>query len=330
MALNFPWHLVSFRHPPKDQVHIGILEGESVIDLNSEWVASGRPVPEGMREVLEWHSREDLSGFLDQATRKRRGLFSRKDVTLLAPITNPRMFYDFLGFEKHVRQIREKRGAVVPELWYKRPAYYVGSVAPDKLFGEGEVIFPRFVEKPDYECEVALVIGRPGRFLEVAEAAQFIRDHCFFTLLNDWSARDYQKLDMDLGLGVSHSKSIAGTSFGPCLVHASRYQFDAQGNPDIRIRLVVNGEVRSEANYQSVTWGFAKILAFLGQENICVFTGDILGSGTIGSGCIAEFGPKLVDGKEVEPAKLPWLKSGDTVTLEADKIGQLTSQVRLV
>ncbi len=326
---SFPWKLISFKHPPKEPIHLGILDGDRVIDLTAALVAEGKTVPEGMRQFLEWHARENLSEWLARVVNKPKATYALTEIKLEAPVTNPRMFYDFLGFEKHVRQIREKRGVTVPDLWYKRPAYYVGSVSPDKIFGAGEVVFPRLVTKPEYECELALVIGRPGHFTEVKEAAAFIQEHCFFTLCNDWSARDFQKMDMDLGLGVSHSKSIAGTSFGPVLVHASRYSFNDDGNPDIKIQLLVNGEPRSSANYQEVYWGFAKILAFLGKENVPVFTGDIFGSGTIGSGCIAEFGPKMVEGKEVEPAKLPWLKNGDTIALEASEIGQLVSQVRI-
>lgn len=241
----------------------------------------------------------------------------------------PRMFYDFLGFEKHVRQIRDRRGAKMPELWYKRPAYYVGSVSPDKIFGAGPITIPSFVQKPDYEFEIALVIGKEGKFTDEKEAAEFIRKNCFFALCNDWSARDFQKLDMELGLGVSHSKTIIGTSFGPKIVPASQFQFNAEGVPDIALKLTVNGQVRCESNYNTVYWSFPKILAFLGRENIGVWPGDIIGSGTVGSGCIAEFAAKIVDGQELKPAKYPWLKDGDEIILEAEGIGSLTNTIHV-
>lgn len=242
-------------------------------------------------------------------------------------ISNPRLFYDFLGFEQHVRQIRDKQGVKVPELWYQRPAYYVGSVSPDKIFGEGPVTIPSFVQKPDYEFEIALVIGKEGKFSSQKEAAAFIQKHCHFTILNDWSARDFQKLDMEMGMSVAHSKSIIGNSFGPALVPASEFLFDAEGVPDIPMELKVNGEIRCRSNYNTVYWSFPKILAFLGRENIGVFPGDILGSGTVGNGCIAEFAAKVVGGKEVEPAKYPWLKNGDEITMTAGGIGSLTSKI---
>ena len=243
---------------------------------------------------------------------------------------NPRTFYDFLGFEKHVRQIREKRGTTVPETWYKRPAYYLGNVSPDKIFGPGEVIIPSFVKKPDYEFEIALIVEQEGRPKTIEEATQFIQQHCSFTIFNDWSARDFQALDMGMGLSVSHSKSIMGNSFGPTVVPASQFKFDANGVPDIAMQLKFNGEVRCTSNYNTVYWSFSKILAFLAGENIGVFPNDILGSGTVGNGCIAEFTAKMVDGKEVEPAKYPWLKDGDVIEMTAEGIGTLKSTVRII
>ncbi len=250
--------------------------------------------------------------------------------TKSCPIENPRTLYDFLGFEQHIRQIRDRRGAKVPDLWYQRPGYYVGITSPDKMFGPGEVCIPRFVEKPDYEFEIALVVGKVAKPMTVAEASDFIQKHCRFTIFNDWSARDFQKIDMTMGLSVSHSKSIIGNSFGPVLVPASAFSFNAEGIPDIPLTLTVNGTVRTKSNYNTVYWSFPKILAFLGRENISVFPGDIIGSGTVGSGCIAEFAAKVVDDKEVEPAKYSWLKEGDLIEMDAEGIGTLTSQVHIV
>lgn len=325
----FPWRLISFHRVGDAQtVQVGLLEENCVVDLTGVFMAAGQETPDGIRQVLERFSTDDLAREIGRANRSKN-IYSLADVSILAPVTNPGTFYDFLGFEQHVRQIRDRRGATVPDIWYKRPAYYLGSVARDKILGPGTVVIPRFVEKPDYECEIALIIGKKGRPKSKAEARAFIQSNCFFTLCNDWSARDYQKLDMELGLGVSHSKSIIGTSFGPALVHASQFRFNPEGAPDIPICLTVNGEPRAETNYQTVYWNFAKILAFLGGENISVFPGDVLGSGTIGSGSIAEFAAKVIEGQEVEPAKYPWLKNGDEVTLTAEGIGSLTNKVKI-
>ncbi len=238
--------------------------------------------------------------------------------------------YDFLGFEKHVRQVRARRGAVMPKLWYERPAYYVGSVAPDKLLGGGEVQIPSFVQQPDYEFEIALLINAAIRTTSESEAAEWIRSHGQYPIMNDWSMRDYQKMDMELGISVSHSKSIVGTSLGPRWVSASEFKYDAEGRPDIPLQLRVNGELRCDSNAQTSYWSFPKIIGFLGSENSCLFPGTVLGSGTVGDGCIAEFAAKMENGKEVEPAKYPWLQNGDVIEMTAAGIGTLTNTVRIV
>lgn len=245
----------------------------------------------------------------------------------MMPIT---MFYDFLGFEKHVRQVRARRGAVVPKLWYERPAYYMGCVSPDKIFGSGEVKIPAFVKQPDYEFEIALMLDEPICTKDEKEAAEFIRKHGQYTICNDWSMRDYQKMDMELGISVAHSKSIVGTSFGPRWVAASEFKYDVEGRPDIRMRSTVNGEARCDSNAQTAYWSFPKILAFLGRENMTIFPGTALGSGTVGDGCIAEFAAKMENGKEIEPAQYPWLQNGDVIALSSDGIGTLTNTVKII
>lgn len=239
-------------------------------------------------------------------------------------------FYDFLGFEKHVRQVRERRGAVVPPLWYERPAYYMGCVSPEKIFGNGEVKIPAFVTQPDYEFEIALMLNASICTTDEHEAAEFIRAHGFYTICNDWSMRDYQRKDMELGISVAHSKSIVGTSFGPAWIAAAAFTHDAQGRPDIRMRATVNGDARCDGNAQTAYWSFPKILAFLGREHMTITPGIALGSGTVGDGCIAEFAAKMENGVEVEPAKYPWLQNGDVIALTADGIGTLTNTVKII
>ena len=133
-----------------------------------------------------------------------------------------------------------------------------------------------------------------------------------------------------MGMSVSHSKSIIGNSLGPVLVHASQFKYNAQGIPEIPMKLTVNGQMRCESNTNTVYWSFAKILSFLGRENISVFPGDVLGSGAVGDGCIAEFASKMIDGREVIPAKYPWLKENDEIMMKAEGIGELRNVVHFV
>lgn len=257
-------------------------------------------------------------------------------------IPEPRVFLDFLGFETHVKQIREKRGASVWPGWYDHAAYYIIDLAPEKLFGPGdEVTIPECVKAADYEFEIGCVVTKSALITSQDEALKFFKDHCYLTIVNDWSARDIQKKDME-GLGPANSKFIIGKSIGPKFVPASKFEMDENGVLNIEMVLTVNGEERSRSNYQTLyhthpatgekkAWSFPRIIAWLGQENISVHPGYIIGSGTVGNGCIAEFSAKIdpATGNELSPAKYTWLKDGDVVSMDASGIGVLENKVKV-
>jgi 2-keto-4-pentenoate hydratase/2-oxohepta-3-ene-1,7-dioic acid hydratase in catechol pathway len=272
-------------------------------------------------------------------------LFSRaiEQVNLFGTtIPAPRVLFDFLGFEKHVKQIREKRGADMPAPWYDHASYYVIDIAPEKLFGPGEAVFiPACTKMADYEFEIALIITEDALLTSFEEALAFVKRSCFVTIMNDWSARDIQKIDME-GLGPTNSKQIIGKSCGPKIVPVSALKMDEQGVFDIVMRLKVNGQVRADTNYSTIyhvhpksslkaAWSFPRILQFLGQQNIAVHPGYWIGSGTVGDGCIAEFSAKIdpQTGSVIKPPVYPWLKDGDKVELEVEGIGTLSNTVRI-
>jgi len=251
-------------------------------------------------------------------------------------------FLDFLGFEKHVVQIRDKRGATIWNGWYDHGAYYVLDMPPEKLFGPGdEVTIPPCTKAPDYEFELGCVVTKQALLTSQEEALKFFQEHCFLTIVNDWSARDIQKKDMD-GLGPSNSKFIIGKSIGPKLVPASQFTMDENGVLDVEMILRINGEERTRSNYNTIyhthpvtkekgAWSFPRIMSWLGQQNIAMQPGYLLGSGTVGDGCIAEFMAKVdpQTGAELKPARFGWLKDGDTVTMEVKGIGVLENKVRV-
>ena len=255
----------------------------------------------------------------------------------------PQAFFDFLGFEKHVIQIREKRGVQIWPGWYDHASYYIIDLPPEKLFGPGEEVrIPNCVLAADYEFELACIITKPALIKNEAEALKYFKDSCLITIVNDWSARDIQKKDME-GLGPANSKLVIGKSIGPKIVPANKLKMDENGAFDLEMKLRVNGTERSKSNYQSIyhthpktgakqAWTFPRLISFLGQNNITVHPGYILGSGTIGNGCIAEFMAKIdpKTGAEVEPARYPWLKDADVVELEVEGIGNLENKVRVV
>ncbi len=268
---------------------------------------------------------------------------SKNIVSLLGTnVPEPRTIIDFLGFETHVKQIRDKRGIQIWPGWYEHASYYMTDIQADKLFGpDEEVVIPSWVKAPDYEFEIALYVTERGMPKTEAEALKFIKEHCFVTILNDWSARDVQMKDMQ-GLGPSNSKFIIGNSIGPKLVKASELEMDENGLFKFDMILKVNGEERSRSNYQTLyhtnpnnnqksAWSFPRLISWLANQNIAVEPGYLLGSGTVGNGCIAEHSAKMDPntGKELEPAKLSWLKDGDVVTMEVPGIGVLENKVKI-
>lgn len=257
-------------------------------------------------------------------------------------VPEPKILLDFLGFETHVKQIRDKRGAKMPPLWYDHASYYIVDMPGDKTFGPGEeVVVPESVKAADYEFEIGCFVTKKATLKSQSEALQFFKDHCYITILNDWSARDVQKIDMQ-GLGPTNSKFIIGNSIGPKLVPAKDLKMDENGVLDMKMILKVNGEERSSTNYNTLyhthpqtkakqAWSYPRIMAWLGAQNIGVEPGYVIGSGTVGNGCIAEFSAKMdpETGKELAPAKFGWLKDGDTVSMDVEGIGVLENKVKI-
>jgi fumarylacetoacetate (FAA) hydrolase len=216
------------------------------------------------------------------------------EVRLRAPIPQPPSVRDFYAFEQHVRTARASRSLEIPPEWYDQPVFYFSN--PAAICGPGdEVAFPARSSERDYELEVAAVIGAGGKIAGL-------------TILNDWSARDLQRAEMTVGLGPAKGKDFA-TSLGPVLV-----TLDELG--DVRLEMIarVNGEERSRGNLGDMHWPWQELAAHAAESTRLV-PGDVLGSGTVGTGCILEHG----DGR--------WLRSGDEVELEVEGIGVLRNRV---
>jgi fumarylacetoacetate (FAA) hydrolase len=216
------------------------------------------------------------------------------EVELLAPVLKPPSVRDFYAFEDHVKTARARRGLDVPEEWYRIPVFYFSN--PAAIYGpEDEVPYPDGSEELDYELEVAAVIGAEG---EIGG----------FTVMNDWSARDLQRAEMKVGLGPAKGKDFA-TSLGPIVVTPD--EFDGSSATMVAR---VNGEERSRGELADMQHPWESIVAHAGR-NTELCAGDVLGSGTVGTGCILEHG----DGR--------WLQRGDVVELEVEGIGVLRNTV---
>jgi 2-keto-4-pentenoate hydratase/2-oxohepta-3-ene-1,7-dioic acid hydratase in catechol pathway len=235
---------------------------------------------------------------------------------LLAPVVEPPSIRDFYAFEQHVRTARARRGLEMHPDWYELPVFYFSN--PAAVLGPGDPVAapPRSAEL-DYELEVACVLGRAGENLRLQDADRMVAG---FTVMNDWSARDIQRREMQLSLGPVKGKDFA-TSLGPVLVSAGEF---APGGlrevPSAVMVARVNGVEWSRANLDGLWWSFAEMLAYA-SEAAPLRRGDVLGSGTCGTGCILEL--SLVHGAE----KYPYLQPGDDVELDVSGLGVLANRV---
>jgi fumarylacetoacetate (FAA) hydrolase len=221
---------------------------------------------------------------------------------------------DFYAFEQHVKTCRRQRGLdMVPE-WYQVPVFYFSN--PACVIGPDDPVWtPRDSRALDYELELACVIGRECR--DVPDDDRALEVVAGFTIMNDWSARDLQGREMAVGLGPSKGKDFA-TALGPELV-----SFDAlrdryrDGRLHLEMTAAVNGRVLSRGDAGSMYWAWPRLIAHASRD-VRLRPGDVLGSGTVGTGCILELTPEAVGG---------WLKPGDVVELSVERLGTLRNPV---
>jgi len=320
---------------PADQNphRLGAQLGEVVIDLAAarSWADQARnlplqPLPETLYEliragpaawqytynllsVLEGEDPLDLIGEAHQPVGIRLG-----DVRLSPPLPRPMSLRDFYAFEQHVVSAHKNRGKQVAQEWYQFPVFYFSN--PNVIFGPNETIpYPSYTHALDYELEVACIIGREGINIPAEQASDYIFG---YTIFNDWSARDIQRLEMRVGLGPAKGKDFA-SSIGPWIVTPDELKDRASGRSgvyDLEMVARVNGEQRSRGNWKDIYYSFGEMIARASQDTY-LLPGDMIGSGTVGTGCLLE----LTQGKG------PWLQTGDVVTLEIERLGELVNQV---
>jgi fumarylacetoacetate (FAA) hydrolase len=220
---------------------------------------------------------------------------------------------DFYAFEAHVKQARARRGlAMIPE-WYDFPAFYFSNHAA--IYGNGDTIpYPRYTQALDFELEVAAVIGTSGIDLTAEDAEAHILG---YTIMNDWSARDIQRKEMAIGLGPAKGKDFA-TSLGPVIVTPDELADRRIGKGyDLAMVARRNGGELSRGNWRDLHWSFGEMIA-RASDGVRLNVGDVIGSGTVGTGCILELGPENVGG---------WLQPGDVMELEIERLGVLRNVV---
>ena len=302
-----------------------LLPDGSALDLTG--ASAGEAAFASMLALIEageeaWSRARDLVAGADGEHVRGQGAY-----TLKAPLPLPAQFRDSMCFHKHIEQsfkatmkLRAQAsgdpeqvkaaevaaaGFTVPEIYDRQPVWYKGNrfnvADPDE-----DIPWPPFSALADFELELACVIGRRGRDLDPATAL----DHVFgFTIFNDFTARDVQSAEMQGMLGPAKGKDFDKANvFGPCIVTV-----DEIGDPnDLRMTAWVNGEVWCEGHSSTMHWTFGQLLSWVSRGET-LHPGEVIASGTVGDGCGLEH--------------LRFLKNGDVVELEIEKIGRLRNRV---
>lgn len=280
--------------------------------------------------LLDLHLAADLAGedaawFVDMmaviyagepALALARGLISdasdrvilKTDEVTFRPPLMPVQYRDCLVFEDHLKNCMTALGQKDPQLppiWYEQPLYYKGNRLT--FIGHGQdVIWPEYSEFLDVELELAVIIGRKGKDIAPCDAAA----HIFgYSILNDVSARDAQMKEMPGQLGPAKGKDFdTGNILGPFIVTADEVPHPAALDMEVQ----VNGERWGGGNSASMHHDFGRILSHISASET-LYPGEVIGSGTVGTGCGLEIGKRLAP--------------GDRFELEIEKIGVLSNRI---
>ena len=214
----------------------------------------------------------------------------------------PVMFRDFYCFEEHVKNARKGRGAdMIPE-WYEAPIFYYSNHLSFRGPFE-EIPFPQGSEEMDLELEIAAVVGRELRNASLEEAREAIFG---YTLVNDWTARDFQRFEMKINMGPTKGKDFA-TSFGSFIITPDELESKRSGKGyDLEFSAEIGGELLTKKNWKGIQFSFEEMLV-RASKNCTVYPGEVIASGTMGLGCLMEH--------NIGKDQKRWLNKGETVTL---------------
>ncbi|MGX5652204.1 fumarylacetoacetate hydrolase family protein [Hydrogenophaga borbori] len=253
----------------------------------------------------------------EEALRSPADVFPLDVVQVRPPIPRPPSIRDFSSFLEHIREGMKNIGGKFTDNWFEAPVFYFTS--PNNLVGHGQTVtVPGDTQQMDYELEVCAIIGLGGTDIDVADAEKHIAG---YTIFNDWSARDLQAAEMRrLPVGPGKGKDAAN-GLGPYLVTPDELEDRRKERGfDLQMTATVNGKPYSRGNWASLHWSFAEMISFASRSSPLV-PGDVIAAGTVGTGCILELAG--THGGD----RYPWLKEGDTVELEIERLGKLVNKV---
>ena len=235
------------------------------------------------------------------------------DLAFGPPILDPPSLRDFYAFEQHVGTMWKRRGQDIPEAWYRLPIFYFGNTS--EIRGPGDAVWaPDGSVELDYELEVGALVDTPAVDLPADRAEEAIGG---YLILNDWSARDLQREETTVRLGPAKGKDFA-TTIGPWLVTPDELADVRAGKGyELTMTAEVNGTEISRGTWSSAQFSFGDMLA-RASADARLRAGDLVGSGTVGSGCLLEVGEERLG---------RWLEPGDEVVLRIERLGELRSPI---
>lgn len=297
---------------------IGLLNKDSLINLN---VFFGEISLLELIRLPDWKEQIIKKTKLNNLT-----THNLDEVKLLAPIPRPNSLRDAYAFRQHVETSRRNRGLKMIKEFDDFPVFYFSN--HNAIFGPSDDIqcMPSHFEKLDYELEIAILIGKEGINVRAENAKEYIAG---FMIMNDMSSRGLQMKEMKLNLGPAKGKDFASV-IGPYLVTPDELsgniinEDDNGCNYDLQMTCSLNGKLLSKGNLKDMAWSFEKIIERV-SYGATIYPGDIIGSGTVGTGCLLEINGtnklKSSDFTEV------WLKENDVVEMEIEKLGKITNKI---
>lgn len=320
---------VSFLDKNKEQ-RAGLLIDNNVLDLSNSAKVLNLELDSKMSDLLKsWDNTLEISQKISQAYKDDKLQPENiSELEMLAPVPNPTSCRDGYAFRQHVETARRNRGVeMIPE-FDSFPVFYFTN--HNSIIGEGELVVELdHLEHLDFELETAVVLSKKGRNIQASEADQYIAG---YTIMNDFSARVLQMDEMKLNLGPAKGKDFA-TAIGPYLVTPDELKEFKIETPEgdkynLRMKAFHNGKQISDGNMKDMNWTFAQLIE-RASYGVDVYPGDVIGSGTVGTGCYLELnGTANLEAKAKGETYTPvWLKDGDTIELEVDGLGKLTHKV---
>ena len=291
-----------------------------------EYLKGGEPI----KKILEGVLKGSVGTEVKSNSESHAAVLKFSEIKILAPIPNPPSCRDAYAFRQHVETARRNRGLkMIPE-FDQFPIFYFTN--HNAIMGPGEVVLEKdHFEKLDFELELAIVIGKKGKNIKAEEADEFIAG---FTIMNDLSARLLQMEEMKLNLGPAKGKDFS-TVIGPLLITSDELeQYSIATEKGLKYKLTMlakhNGKQISAGNSVDMHWTFAEIIERC-SYGVELFPGDVIGSGTVGTGCYLELNgtaqlkannQKMENGEAVnfEPT---WLKNQDVISLSIEGLGNL-------